>query len=79
MVKLEMVIADAVFGSVTAYGPAEVDIGGVLIVSEEERVGTLRVAEWGKASACIVGVGVAERECRLADIVWTDSVRPGDA
>src|SRR5438309_7062090 len=53
VVKLEMVIAAAVFGGVTAYGPAEVDIGSVLVVSEQERVGTLRVAEWGKASSCI--------------------------
>ena len=62
VVEVEVVPGGAILHSVPALGPAEVDVGGELVVAEEERVCTGGIAEGGKAG---------ERKDRLAIIVET--------
>ena len=70
VVEVEVVLGGAILRSVPALGPAEVDVGGELVVAKEERVCAGGIAKGGKAG---------ERKDRLADIERPGSVGAGDA
>ena len=55
VVEVEVVVGEAVLGSVFALGPAEVDVAGELVVAEQERVCTVGVSQGRKAGKCKIG------------------------
>jgi hypothetical protein len=44
VVEVEVIPGEAILGSVSALGPAQVDVGGELVVAEQERICTVGIA-----------------------------------